>query len=165
MNATSALAITKKLGTGREVEIHYNQVEKMENLNLIHGIIEKCSFILPSWLRSLTVTVYDNPPDDAQWSEANCSPENWEYGTACIRVFAKFFDRTEQSQHEIIIHELIHVAHGKVLALATGRMLACVEKNNKDLYDDMLTSHHQVVEEFTEHMTDIIMDRINANRK
>ena len=162
MNNVSAQKEIRKIG---KVEIYYDLFVKQENLELVHGMMERCAFLFPSWIVSLTIIAMDDAPVDDQTVEADCSPENWEYGRATIRLYAKFFDRTEKGQYDILVHELVHVVHGKLLSYTRNQIITYVKAHNEDLSACILTTYNELKEEFTETMAQMIVELMNADGK
>ncbi len=149
-NATSAQHFV--CSDNHRVEVVYRRIESEANLNLIRGIIEECSFLFPGWLRELVLDFYDATPDGETY-DAVCRPEKWEYGFATIDVYAGFWDRTPRKQYETIIHELIHVAGGKMLSFDRHNLLPYVKAKNEDLGNHFEAQHTEINEEFTETLT------------
>ncbi len=138
------------------VEVGYWNIESSENFDKLHAIVERCSFLFPSWLKELSISLYNHPAEGQKASDAACRPEKWEYGRAELDIFAAFWDRTEQYQHEVIVHELVHVMQGKQLSVVRNDILPRVEEHNKELGEHLERQFREINEEFVEAMTGVI---------
>jgi len=140
------------------ITIKYQNFEKRENLDLVHGLVLQCSRLFPRWLKTLVVVLYDQPAPESPDSEACVNPTNWELGSAKMEIYAKFFDRAEEDQLGIIVHELVHIAHGKILAFDRQYLLDFIENEDERMAEILVRQHTALVEEFTETMGNIIRD-------
>lgn len=132
----------------RQVKIEYENFERPENQELVAGLIETYSFLFPVWLKTLTVSVYDKHVDEDKWNAwNNGSPE---YGTASIEMMVLCLDKSTQYLHELIAHELLHIAHMRVYELMHNRLMAGLEESNPDLYGFLKEDLRQEVEKFVE---------------
>jgi len=138
------------------VSIQYQNFEKKENLDLVHDLILQCSFLFPRWLKNLTVCIYDQAPPESPYLEARVNSENWEYGSAQLDIYAKFFDRPKDRQLNTIVHELLHITHGKLLAFDRNYLLGFIEGEDERLASMLRTRHTEIMEEFIETMAEII---------
>ncbi len=145
---------------GANIHIEFLNFENPKNLLLIHALVDRFVFIIPRWLAKLTITLYDEAPQDKQAAEACTRADNWEYGFASIDIYAKFFDRTEERQAQIFAHELIHVLHGKLLDFDRNHILSYIDVNNEDLAQHLRRSHTALMEEFVVNLTRIIVDNL-----
>lgn len=157
----SIITINYKIISPHEVVVTYDQFENGRNIELIQGILEKYSFLFPTWLMKLRIVVFDQSCEEDSSLEASVQPENWEYGHATIDIMAKFFERTSERQEHIIVHELVHVIHGKAMSFDRKNLLDFVRGTNKDLGIHLTRAHTEINEEVTETLTRIII----ANRK
>lgn len=140
------------------VEIQYVQFEKEVNRVFVEGILEQYSFLFPRYLRLLRITLYDDLEADGG-PDAVCKA-NCKYGYAYIDIASKFLDRALSRQHHIIVHELVHIAHYQVLSFMRGRLINRVKESNPELADFLEEDSTERVEEFTEHMTGIIINSV-----
>ncbi len=138
------------------VSIQYQNFEKKENMDLVHDLILQSSFLFPRWLKNLTVCIYDQPPTEFPHLEARVYSENWEYGIAQMDLYAKFFDRPEDRQLNTIVHELIHITHGKLLTFDRKYLLGFIEGEDERLANILRTRHTEIMEEFVETMADVV---------
>ena len=142
------------------VKIEYCNFDKQSNLELIHERLLKVSFLFPRWLDKLNITLYDEAPVETSTSEACVRSGNWEYGFADIDVYAKFFDRSERRQDEILVHELMHIAHGKLMDFDRKHLLKYVKGKNEELGAHLHESHAKLMEEFIDNMSRMIVENI-----
>ena len=149
----------------RGVDILFGNIENPKSYELLKGMLERCAFLFPSWLTTLQIDLYDDAPEGSGVL-ATCYAERWQYGRAVIDLYAKFFERCTETQYEILIHELVHVMHGKVLAFTRNEALEYVKGKNEDLFKNLTKQHNDIIEEFTVMITTIIMGMgvIDANR-
>ncbi len=145
------------LTAANDVELVVENVEKESNCEFLEFLVWQYSFLFPKFLRRLNITVYDTHPDGDEDTDSWCSGD-WEYGNACINIMSKFFDRTLRRQHEIIVHELVHIAQMRFLSLVQKRLITWVKASNPDLATYLNDDKTERVEEFTVHMTGIIVD-------
>lgn len=132
----------------RQVKIEYENFERPENQAMIAAIVETYSFLFPVWLKTLTVVVYDKHVDEDKWNAwNNGSPE---YGTASIEMMVLCLDKSTQYLHELIAHELLHIAHMRVYELMRNRVIATFEESNPELYAFVEEEMRKRVEEFME---------------
>ncbi len=143
--------------TTNDVEISFVHFEKEENRAFVEALVRDYAFLFPTFLRHLTITIYDNHPD----GEANTQAwytGNWEYGQGCINIMSSILDRPLRRQHEIIVHELVHISHMRLLSLIQRRLIDRVKESDSELGTYISDDTAERVEEFTEHMTRIIVD-------
>ena len=141
------------------VDIHYRNIENSKNLETLHGLVENCSFLFPTWLKILTIDLFDKP-NEGKTMDAVCFCEKWEYGCASMDIFASFWDRTEHQQQHILIHELVHVMQGKQLSVVRNDILRHVTEKNKELGEHLERQFREINEEFVEAVTDAIASRL-----
>ena len=143
--------------TTKDVQISFVHFEKEENRAFVEALVRDYAFLFPTFLRHLTITIYDNHPD----GEANTQAwytGNWEYGQGCINIMSSILDRPLRRQHEIIVHELVHIAHMRLLSFMRKGLIKLMGQSNSDLGNYLDAESTERVEEFTEHMTRIIVD-------
>lgn len=158
MNNEPATGVLRNVrNENHTVEITYWNIESKDNLDKLHGIVEKCSFLFPSWLKDLAIALYDSKSGEGSSPDAVCRPEKWEYGRAELDIYSAFWDRTERFQYFVIVHELIHIAQGKQLSVVRNDILPRVTENNKELGDHLEKQFREINEEFVETMTSAIV--------
>lgn len=132
----------------RQVKIEYENFEREENKALVAEVIMAYAWLFPVWLKTLTVRIYDEHPDSHRWSAwSNGSPE---YGTAAIEMMATCLDKPERWFRELMVHELLHIAHMRVYELMRSRILAHFKESNPELHEFLEEDMRQRVEEFCE---------------
>ena len=129
------------------LKIRYQNFEKPENEQYVAAIVEKYRALLPRWLDRLTIVIYDNnedaPEDRIAWNRA--VPE---YGYAHINIHSKWLDKDADLQDELILHEILHVAHGRERNFICDRLLDPVQDRNKELYSFLCGDYRERNEEF-----------------
>ena len=134
----------------RQVKIEYENFERDENKAMVAEMVLAYSFLFPVWLKVLTVSVYDRHTESEflnGWSSGN--PK---YGTAEIGIRTKFFEKPTQWQRELVVHEMVHIAHMRLDEYIHDRLLAQVKERNEELHAFLEDDMHERIEEFTEHM-------------
>lgn len=150
---------TKKevLVEGHGVSIIYENFENEKNVDLIHGYILQCSHLFPRWLRVLTVVAYNAPPQQSSLSSDACvHPHAWEYGLACVDIYSQFFDRSEEYQLSVLLHEIVHICQGKLLAFDANYLISTIREQDEQLADVLERRHTEIVEEYTTNISEII---------
>lgn len=132
----------------RQVKIEYENFEREENKALVAEIVLAYAWLFPVWLKTLTVSIYDKH-ENGKCFEAWSSGDP-EYGTAMIGMLTVCLDKPEEWFREMIVHELLHIAHMRVYEIMHDRLMAGLEESNPDLYKFLKEDLRQRVEEFME---------------
>ena len=139
------------------LNIQYQNFELESNQCHVGKILDTYSVLFPSWLRTLTVSIYDTyskqPDGMVAWSKAR--PE---YGSAEINVLSTWLDRPGHQQHSFILHEILHIAQRREYNFIWDRLLNPVEKRNKELHGYLIEDYRQRNEEFIEGLTHAILE-------
>lgn len=137
------------------MKVRYNYFENTDQKNRVEALFEKYKHICPSWLRELDFDKYNTSTDGdiGIRGSVNCSAA---YGTATIYIYSSFFGAPLDMQHDDFRHELVHIAHGKILNFVDDRLIPDLENYDKGLAKYMRQDFRDRVEEFTQHMADII---------
>lgn len=142
----------------RQVKIEYENFEREENKAMVAEIVLAYAFLFPTWLKTLTVAVYDEQQGKENfngWSEG--SPE---YGTVTIGIRTLCMDKPIGYLTELMVHELIHIAHMKVFELIK-RTIGMAKERNEELYNFLEEDLRQRDEEFVEHMALGLVDALS----
>lgn len=146
--------------------VEYGGLDNQDNVKIIQSMLARCSFLIPRWLEKLNIDFYGEIEDGGKGKvDGACEADNWQYGYANISLEHSFWDRTEERRYEILIHELIHAAHGKVLSFDKKYLLGYMVEKNKDLFDNMSDRHSELIEEFVVNMTFSVLEAMNADRQ
>lgn len=144
------------------VEIRFQNIEKTENQNYIGAIVDKYRALLPRWLDRLTIVIYEkneDAPDDAIcW--VNGKPE---YGFAHINILTAWLDKDPDLQDELILHEILHIAHRRENSFVRGRLLYPLAERNAELHDVLADDYRERNEEFTNSLAQGIRALLNAS--
>lgn len=134
----------------RQVKIEYENFERDENKALVAEIVLAYAWLFPVWLKTLTVSVYDRHAESETmnaWSSGNLK-----YGTADVGIKTNFFEKPTQWQHELVAHELVHIAHMQIAEYVHERLIAPIKERNEELYSFLASDVYDHIEHFVEHM-------------
>lgn len=134
------------------LEIEFRYFENPDNERLVREIIERYRGLLPSFIRRLCV---DSVCGDSS-SDVSSTRVMHEYGLATIEVHDPFWDSSPKMQLEYMCHEMVHVAHSRILNFVRGRVLAPLKESNPELYTYCDEEFRERIEEFTQHFTDLL---------
>lgn len=130
----------------RQVKIEYENFEREENKAMVAEIVLAYAWLFPVWLKTLTVRIHDEHSNSDTWSAwSKGSPE---YGTASIGMMTTCLDKPEGWFREMIVHELLHIAHMRIYELMRTRIVAHFEESNPELFGFLEEDMRQRVEEF-----------------
>jgi hypothetical protein len=138
------------------LDIQLQNFEVKANESHVRDIIYRYKYILPLWLRSLTVEIYDEHSDAPEgtmaWNKAR--PE---YGFATICILSRFLDKPEKQQRSFILHEMLHIAHRREYNFVWDRLLNPVQNRNEELHKFLVEDYRQWNEEFINQLTYAIL--------
>lgn len=138
------------------IDIRFENFELKSNETHICDIVDLYRYILPAWLYTLTVTIYDEnedaPEGTVAWSKA--TPE---YGFASIGILSRILDRPLKSQHRFILHEILHIAHRREYNFVWDRLLNPIQDRNEELHKFLIEDYRHRNEEFIEELTRAIL--------
>lgn len=143
--------------TKSPLEVTFHNFELPSNEHYISDIIDRYRYLFPSWLRMLSMSVYDEkedmPESTVAWNTAR--PE---YGEASINIFSRWFDRPERDQRAFILHEILHIAHRREYNFVWDRLLNPMAKNNEELHGFLVEDYRERNEEFIEGLVRAIVN-------
>lgn len=131
------------------MDIQYRFFENPQCEARAKEIISGFQWLLPPWLHELHVDSASQPEDDSSVAHALIKPE---YGLATIAIYPLFWESTPHNQHLFLLHEVIHVAHGRVLSLVQRRLLSHLKEANPDLHMFCEDEFRERTEEFVENL-------------
>lgn len=137
----------------RHVEVRYRNFEQKDTEDKVRAVIKKYSFLFPAWLRELNVNIVNNP--DENGAHAWCTAEVG-YSSASITFTPVILDRPLREMHKTFVHELVHLANARQWEFVRNRVLDLIPDGQAKEY--ILADHTERVEEFTVHMTQVIVD-------
>lgn len=129
------------------LQIRFQNFEKPENQEYVAAIVEKYRALLPRWLDRLTIVVYDQNEDAPKGSLCWVSGKP-EYGFAHINILTAWFDKDADLQDELILHEILHIAHRRENSFIRGRLLYPLVERNAELHADLEDEYCERNEEF-----------------
>lgn len=130
------------------MDIQYRYFDNLATEARAKAVLSNFTYLLPPWLRELQIhsAASENPEAAAN---TLVKPE---YGLATIEIFPIFWDLSEKKQLLCLLHEVLHVAHGRVLSLVQRRLLHHLKEINKDLHDFAEDEFRERTEEFIENL-------------
>lgn len=130
------------------MDIQYRFFENPNTQAQVESIIAYYAHLLPPWLHELHV----NSCSQNGEAVANTLVKP-EYGLATIEIYPMFWDLPSNKQQLCLLHEVIHVAHGRVLSLVQRRLLHHLKETNEDLHNFAEDEFRERTEEFIENLT------------
>lgn len=121
----------------------------------VKELFEKHQHLCPVWLRELGFDCY-KVTDDGDGNVPAASNSSPMYGHACIYIYNAFGSQSAEDQEKAIIHELVHIAHFKVLDMVERRLIKDIAEFDSGLAKYMIKDFRALVEEFTVHMTEVL---------
>ncbi len=139
------------------LDIQFQNFEVKANESYVRDIVYRYKYILPPWLRTLTVEIYDEHSDAPEGTIAWIKGKP-EYGFAIICILSRFLDRPEKEQRSFILHEMLHIAHRREYNFVWDRLLSSVQDRNKELHKFLVEDYRQYNEEFISQLTYAILN-------
>lgn len=138
------------------MDIQYRFFENPDCEALAKALIQPLQWLLPPWLHELHI-VSAVPEDDE--GSTNCTRVKHEYGLATIEIYPLFWEQPPGKQEMLILHEILHVVHGRVHSLVHRRLLSHLKEANLDLYTFAEDEFRERTEEFVENLAQAISGR------
>lgn len=136
------------------MDIHSRFFENSDCEALIKDLVRPWCGLLPPWLHSLNIDSSTNPTDDSVVANTQVMPE---YGLATIEIYPLFWDTPPKKQQAHLLHEILHVAHGRVLSLVQRRLLTHLKEANPELHAFCEDEFRERSEEFVENLTQALL--------
>lgn len=143
---------------GYAMDIHYRFFENPICEARVKGITESYTYLLPPWLHSLNVDSSSAEEDEA----VACTHIKHEYGLATILIYPLFWEQHPSRQQLHILHEILHVAHGRILNLVQHRLLNHLKEANPDLHMFCEYEFTERLEEFIENLAQAITEHTTS---
>lgn len=135
------------------MDIQYRFFENPVCEARVRVLVQPLRWLLPSWLNKLHINSASPEDDDGAVACTHVKPE---YGLATIEVNPLFWEQPPRSQEIYILHEVLHVAHGRIHSLVQRRLLAHLKESNPDLHMFCEDEFRERTEEFIEGLTQAI---------
>ena len=138
----------------REIPIRfeYDGFETDGHKEHIQSIISQYAFLFPHWVRHVSVELHTEQGNAEAWSQGH-----HEYGDVELCVTFIWLNKPLRRQHQMIIHELLHLAHLPVFSYARGTVMGLLEEK-EDLHSILHDEFTERVETYIVHMTEVILN-------
>lgn len=145
------------------MDIQYRFFENPDCEARVKALIQPLQWLLPPWLYELHINSASPEDDDGAVA---CTCAKPEYGLATIEIYPLFWEQPPGKQEILILHEVLHVVHGRVYSLVQRRLLAHLKEANPDLHTFAEDEFRERTEEFVENLAQAISGRcrpVNIN--
>lgn len=134
----------------QDVDVQF-ALQSPVNIDVVREHVKACSRFIPYWCDTLIVE--EGPPTGGEGSrEAAGAFSRPEYKCAVIRIQPTFYAMAHEDQRHCICHEMIHVAHGKIMNFMGNKLIDPLREENPRLHEYLNDHFHDLIEEFTETM-------------
>lgn len=137
-------------------EISYLYFNNIDSENRIRELVEGLRFLIPSWVRYISVARQNPNDENALLSISVDKP----YRKAWINVTESFFQLQRDDMRRCLIHELLHIHHDDINVQVKGGMLPVIKKQNEDLHDELSNEYTSRMEGFIQDFSYVIDDLI-----
>jgi hypothetical protein len=124
-------------------------VRSEKNRRAASKMVRRWSWLVPTWCERLVIEESDETTSGSPGERAAAASMP-EYKHAIIRLNTSFWSLDETDQSHAILHEIIHIAHGRVLNTMIRRLLDPIKEKNEELYAYAESDMMERIEEFTE---------------
>lgn len=133
------------------MDIQYRFFENPDCEARAKALIQPLRWLLPSWLHELNI----NASSTDNGEQVACTHVKPEYGLATIEVHPLFWEQPPRKQELQILHEVLHVAHGRVHSLVQRRLLPHLKEDLRDFAEE---EFQERTEEFIEGLAQAIAE-------
>lgn len=137
------------------VDLQYRFFENPQCEARVQALVEPLQWLLPPWLHELHINSSSSEDDE----KVACTHVKPEYGLATIEIYPLFWEQRPDKQQILILHEILHVAHGRVFSLVQRRLLSHIKEANPDLHLFCEDEFRERTEEFIEGLAQAIDGR------